>query len=235
MTVQSQANDTEAAEARLEAVKRKRGYLMPHHGLLALTAPELLEGYDACYTALTLGDRYLAERDKEFVWLGILAVKEEFLATQHVAKFLNAGGNPRHVSMAVRMAAYAQGATAFEFADTYWNVHVPGLDAKQHYMTGLFALLEHEPIDGKLLHMAMAAIHTSIRQWTPLEWHIAEAYALGADENHLAEALSYSMFTGSIPNFIEGCEVWRQMITKEQLDASEPFRLWASIDQSGPV
>ena len=80
--------DIESAESRLNTVREKRGYLMPHHGLLALTAPELLQGYDACYSALTLGNRYLAEKDKEFIWLGILAVKEEFLATQHVAKYL---------------------------------------------------------------------------------------------------------------------------------------------------
>ena len=76
--------DPAAAKERLNAVREKRGYLMPHHGLLALTAPALLEGYDACYTALTLGNRYLDEKDKEFVWLGILAVSEESLATQHV-------------------------------------------------------------------------------------------------------------------------------------------------------
>ena len=49
----------ESATERLERVKAKRGYLLPHHGLMALTAPQLLEGYDACYTALTLVPRTL--------------------------------------------------------------------------------------------------------------------------------------------------------------------------------
>ena len=36
------------------------------------------------------------------------------------------------------------------------------------------------------------------------------------------------MFTGSIPNFIEGCEVWRRMISNGEVKATEPFRQWAS-------
>ena len=46
---------------RLERARAKRGYLLPHHGLLAVAAPRLLEAYDAAYTALkrTLGCAYL--------------------------------------------------------------------------------------------------------------------------------------------------------------------------------
>ena len=76
MVKQSSSLDFEEVKTRLNAVRDKRGYLMSHHGLLALTAPDLLEGYDACYTALTLVKRHLSEREKEFVWLGILATKE---------------------------------------------------------------------------------------------------------------------------------------------------------------
>ena len=226
--------DFASAEQRLTEVRAKRGYLLPHHGLLALTALELLEGYDACYSALTLGHRYLDEQDKEFVWLGILAVKEEFLATQHVAKYLAAGGSKHSVSLAVRMAAYAHGVSAFEFAQTYWQSHVGSFAGREEYLLGLEALVNSQKTEIGLLHMAMAAIHTSIRNWTPLKWHIAWAYDAGVPETHLSEALSYSMFTGSIPNFIEGCAVWRQMIINKEISASEPFQKWAALDQDGP-
>lgn len=226
--------DPTAARDRLQAVKDKRGYLLAHHGLLALTAPELLAGYDACYTALTLGDRHLVEHDKEFVWLGVLAVMKEHLATQHVKKFLAAGGHPEHVTLAVRMAAYAHGADTFEFAERYWTGHVPGFVAKEQYLGGLYALCGSIDIDKSKLHLGMAAIHTSIRGWQALKWHIEEAYALEIPETHLAEAISYAMFTGSIPNFIEGCDVWRSMINNTEVEATEPFRLWAATDQDGP-
>jgi alkylhydroperoxidase/carboxymuconolactone decarboxylase family protein YurZ len=226
--------DPIAAADRLKAVREKRGYLMPHHGLLALTAPALLEGYDACYTALTLGKRHLSERDKEFIWLGILAVKEEFLATQHVGNFLKAGGNDKHVIMAVRMAAFAQGASAFEFAESYWSSHVPKMNGRGQYLHGLHALVDDASVQETTLHLAMAAIHTSIGNWAQLKWHISATYDLGVAETELAEALSYSMFTGSIPHFIEGCAVWHEMIKAGEVDATKPFQDWAAVDQSGP-
>ena len=80
-------DNTIEALKRLEAVKAKRGYLLPHHGLMALTAPELLAGYDACYTALTLVPRTLSEYDREFVWLGVLTARREHIASQHLVKF----------------------------------------------------------------------------------------------------------------------------------------------------
>ena len=66
------APDLDAIQSRLDAVKAKRGYLLPHHGLLAVAAPEVLAGYDATYTALTLSERLLPEVEKEFVWLVVL-------------------------------------------------------------------------------------------------------------------------------------------------------------------
>lgn len=234
MNEHTPALDPVAALDRLQAVKDKRGYLLAHHGLLALTAPELLAGYDACYTALTLGDRHLPEQDKEFVWLGVLAVMKEHLATQHVRKFLAAGGSPEHVTLAVRMAAYAHGSDKFEFAERYWTGHIPGFVAKQQYLQGLDALCGSTKIDEGMLHLGMAAIQTSIRGWPALKWHIEEAYALEIPEVYIAEAISYAMFTGSIPNFIEGCDVWRSMINNNEIEATEPFRLWANTDQDGP-
>ena len=52
-------NDASEAEQRLKAVRAKRGYLLPHHGLLAVAAPDLLDAYDATYTALTLRPKRL--------------------------------------------------------------------------------------------------------------------------------------------------------------------------------
>ena len=46
----------EQVEAALTDLRAKRGYLLPHHGLLAVAAPELLVAYDATYSALTLAE-----------------------------------------------------------------------------------------------------------------------------------------------------------------------------------
>ncbi|MEQ9111202.1 MAG: hypothetical protein RIF37_00495 [Rhodospirillaceae bacterium] len=226
--------DADAALSRLEQVKEKRGYLLAHHGLLALTAPELLEGYDACYTALTLGERYLSQHDKEFIWLGILAVKEEHLATQHVRKFLDAGGSIDLIRLSVRLAAYAYGSEIFEFSEKHWKQYDPSATAKAEYFSGLKALCGATDIDQNLLHLAMLAIQTSRRGWQALRWHLEHVYELKTPEVYIAEALSYAMFTGSIPNFIEGCDLWRSMINAGKLEASAPFKKWAQTEQDGP-
>ena len=44
----------------LAAVREKRGYLLPHHGLMAASMPELLTAYDDLYTAMTLTPRQLS-------------------------------------------------------------------------------------------------------------------------------------------------------------------------------
>jgi hypothetical protein len=47
---------------RLAELKAKRGYLLAHHGLLAVAAPRLLAAYDALYTELALEARDLRLR-----------------------------------------------------------------------------------------------------------------------------------------------------------------------------
>ncbi len=81
--------------ARLQALKAKRGYLLPHHGLMAVTSEKLLAAYDAAYTALALDMRVLNVHDREFVWLAILIATDEALATHHIPKFQKAGEQRR--------------------------------------------------------------------------------------------------------------------------------------------
>jgi hypothetical protein len=90
---------TNTALKDLEAVRDKRGYLLPHHGLLALSAPNLLQHYDQLYSSLTLTERYLDRHDHEFVWLGVLMSTQEALGTHHVQRFLNAGGTADAVAI----------------------------------------------------------------------------------------------------------------------------------------
>ena len=71
------------AKAQLQKLKAKRGYLLPHHGLLALTAPKLLAAYDDAYTALTLESRTLDDRSKEIIWVAILVSTREGIAVHH--------------------------------------------------------------------------------------------------------------------------------------------------------
>ena len=64
--------DVQELERHLDDVRRKRGYLLPHHGLMATALPGMLEDYDRLYTSLALTPRHLDRLEHEAVWLVVL-------------------------------------------------------------------------------------------------------------------------------------------------------------------
>jgi alkylhydroperoxidase/carboxymuconolactone decarboxylase family protein YurZ len=222
----------EALAARLAAVKARRGYLLPHHGLMALAFPKLLEGYDAAYTAMALDDRVLSHHDREFVWLAVLAATDEALATHHIAKFRAAGGTDAMVGAAFAAAALAIGAEAFDFAATRWGRQLAPFDARGAYLAACRRVAGDEaPM--RLVHLAQLAVQVCRAQWLPLRWQIEAAYADAVPEDEVAEALSLAMFPGSIPRFVEACGVWRGMIAEGAVAASARYRAWAEMTGQG--
>ena len=51
--------------AALSDIHAKRGYLLSHHGLMAISAPHLLERYDSLYSTLALKERHLSRHAHE--------------------------------------------------------------------------------------------------------------------------------------------------------------------------
>jgi alkylhydroperoxidase/carboxymuconolactone decarboxylase family protein YurZ len=227
-------DETEVAR-RLAEVRAKRGYLLPHHGLLAIAAPSVLAGYDATYTALTLTPRSLHERPKEFIWIGVLVACDEAIATHHIAKFRAAGGTDEEIELAIRLAAFAEGAPRFAFAEAKWQRHLPHYNRARAYRAALAGLTAGCGVAQGWIEMTCAAIHTARKGWWELAEHIRGAYACGVPEVELAEALSYAMFPGSIPNFVDACGVWQGLIARGEVAASPAFALWgaAAADQRG--
>lgn len=226
-------DEAASAAARLASVRAKRGFLLPHHGLLAVADPALLEAYDAAYTALTLTPRHLDERRKEFVWLGILVATDEAIATHHIAKFRAAGGTEAEIEAAVRLAGFARSVPAFAFAGDAWGAHLPGYDTAGAYRRALAALMADRAVAPGLVEMTLAAVHTCLRQWRALEWHIVGAYAEGVPEVELAEAISLTMFPGSVPAFVDACAVWHRLVRDGRVPASPAFKTWAAIEGQG--
>jgi alkylhydroperoxidase/carboxymuconolactone decarboxylase family protein YurZ len=228
------SNDDDSARGRLEAVREKRGYLLPHHGLLAIAAPEVLAGYDATYTALTLTERTMSEHDKEFVWLAVLTATEEAIATHHIKKFFDAGGAEADAELAFQLAGYARSVPCFQFIADRWQGHLPSYDRERVYRAGLSRLYEGSTsISPGLVEMTMCAVHTCARRFEELAWHIKGAYAQRVDEYELAEAISYAMFPGSIPNFVDACGVWLQLIRNGDVAATGAFKMWAETEGQG--
>lgn len=217
----------ETLERRLEALRAKRGYLLPHHGLMALTAPRLLEAYDAAYTALALDDRVLSHHDREFVWLAVLISTDEAIATHHIPKFRNAGGTDAEVAAILSVTAFACGFRAYAFTHDHWREHLPEIDLQAAWRGAMAGTADGQDI--RLVHLAALAVHTCNGEWQALAWQLRAAYGDHVPEAEIAEALSITMFPGSVPYFVEAAKVWRELIQRGDLDASAAFKAWASL------
>ncbi len=225
------SSDNAEIAARLQAVRAKRGYLLPHHGLLAITSPAMLIAYDNAYTELALAPRILSPHDREFVWLAILIAADEALATHHIAKFLAAGGTMAEVETVLRLTAWALGARAYGFVHAHWLPHLVGFDVAPAYAAALAANAGAVP--PRLAIPAVAAVHAVKGEWFLLERAIIEAYGRNVPEMELAEALSLVMFPGSVPRFVEAAGVWLRLIRDGRVTPSPAFAAWAALEGQG--
>lgn len=216
---------------QLAAIRARRGYLLPHHGLMAITTPRLLEAYDATYAALALEPRVLSRHDHEFAWLAILVATDEALASHHIAKFRAAGGTDAEFAGILRLAALALGVPAYRFVDRHWLAHLPGFEPRAEYLAAFRLAVGDIPL--RLAHLACATVHTCKAAWDALEWQIVAAYADGVPEDDLAEALTLTMFPGSVPYFVEAAGVWRRLIATGAVPASARFQAWAAVAGQG--
>lgn len=215
----------------LSGIRAKRGYLLPHHGLMAITAPALLEAYDAAYTQMALADRVLNHHDREFVWLAILIATDEAIATHHIPKFRNAGGTDAETEVILTLTALALGFESYRFVAKNWLGHLPGCDPRETYLRALRTIAGDVPM--RLVHMAAAAVFVCKAGWDAVALQIVAAYDDAVPELDLAEAISLTMFPGSVPHFVEAARVWRELIVSGKVQASQPFRDWANLSGQG--
>ncbi|CAH1651741.1 MULTISPECIES: carboxymuconolactone decarboxylase family protein [unclassified Chelatococcus] len=217
--------------ALLSGIRAKRGYLLPHHGLMAITAPALLDAYDAAYTAMALDDRVLSHHDREFVWLAILIATDEAIATHHIAKFKAAGGTDGEVEVILTVTALALGFESYRFVEKNWLTHLPACDPRAIYLRALRSAAASVPM--RLVHMAAAAVFVCKAGWDAVALQIVAAYEDAVPELDLAEAVSLTMFPGSVPHFVEAARVWQELIVEGKVPASSTFREWAEMSGQG--
>jgi alkylhydroperoxidase/carboxymuconolactone decarboxylase family protein YurZ len=224
-------NSADSLAKRLDRIRIKRGYLLPHHGLMAISEPALLDAYDKTYTALTLQERALSRHNHEAVWLAILIAKREGLATHHLAKFRTAGGSEREVGAILGLTAWLEGSRAYGFVQQNWQGHLSELDVREAYLESFEAV--RAGLSRRLAILCAMAVHASLGHWEALVWQIKSAYELSVPELEMAEALSLMMFPGSVPYFARAAACWRQLILGGDVQASADFRSWAEISGQG--
>jgi alkylhydroperoxidase/carboxymuconolactone decarboxylase family protein YurZ len=225
------SDDPKDLSERLRAIRAKRGYLLPHHGLMAVAAPDLLDAYDQTYTALTLTERVLSRHDHESVWLAILIATDEALATHHIPKYRDAGGSDAEFAQILSLTAFVLGFPAYRFIDRHWQPHLPGVNVTASYREAFNAAAQG--LDDRIAQLCAIAVHTCKAAWDGLEWQLCDAYARQVPETEIAEALSLTMFPGSVPYFVEAAAIWRRLIVDDRVAASDAFRDWAQLSGQG--
>ncbi|MEM1089721.1 MAG: carboxymuconolactone decarboxylase family protein [Pseudomonadota bacterium] len=216
---------------RLEKIRQQRGYLLPHHGLMATAMPEVLDAYDQLYGQLAFNSRRLSEHDHELIWLAILVARSEGLATHHVNRFLEAGGTSEEIADLLAVTAVASGCRGWQFAQRAWEPHVSGLRAERAFGEAFRRAAGDLIVEQA--HLAMVSALTCLANFDGLRWALRAAYADDVNEQHLAHALALTMFPGSVPNFAQAARVWQELITQGEVSASEPFRVWAKLEGQG--
>ena len=213
--------------AALSDIHAKRGYRLPHHGLMAISTPRLLERCDSLYSTLALEERHLNRRARKFVWLDVLISCKESLGSHHVKRFVDAGGDAEDLGLATAISTMTKGSGDYLFVEDHWVPDLPTAHPREQYLAAFEQVIG--PIAPSLAHMTACVVHTSSGNWRGLKWQIGAAYHAKVNELELAEALSLAMFPGSVPYYVRAAEVWRHLIVDDAVPASDLFKQWAKI------
>lgn len=224
-------NGTDDLQARLAHIREKRGYLLPHHGLLATASPALLEAYDTVYSAFALTPGTTPRRDHEAVWIAVLTANEQPVATHHIARFKAEGGTDADVEALLALTALAAGFPCWRFVQRHWQEHLPALDVRDAWL-GAFSRVA-EPLPRRLAHLVAVAVLICREAWDGLAWQLVAAYEDEVPETELAETLALTLLPCGVPSLVEASRVWRTLILEDQVAASAGFRAWAETAGQG--
>jgi alkylhydroperoxidase/carboxymuconolactone decarboxylase family protein YurZ len=220
--------------AQLEAIRAARGFVLPHHGLMAAALPELHAAYEAMYRTLTLDPRHLAPLARESVWLAILSSCEEPVGTHHLQKFRAAGGTDAQALAIFRLAGWAAGASRYATLDAAWSTHLP-TSLRDAYLDGARVLRADGALDEPLARLCLAAIQAACDHPWGLAAELEAALHLGVPEPDLAEALSLIIWPRGVNRFVRAAECWLALIRAGRVPASEAFAAWAAAPDQGAL
>lgn len=218
---------------RIEILRRGRGFLLPHHGAMAVAAPDLQDAYFHMYAALTQTDRHLSPFEREVVWLAILIAAKEAIGTHHVELFFKEGGTQDQARLLTRLAAFALGAEAFAFMDRSWASSFPELAGHDAYLADFEALIDESVLPAGVCHLAMAGLQAARGRKWGLAAHIRAIYRRAVSEDALVEAMSLIMWPVGVNHFLDACGVWVDLMARGEVTPSPRFRVWAETPRQG--
>jgi len=223
--------DSDELARQLAGIRERRGYLLPHHGLLAMTSPAMLKTYDEVYAAFALTPGRLSRHDHEALWLAILTVNEQPVASHHVARFREHGGSMATFEAVVALSALSSAFPCWRFVAQHWQAHLPDYSASSAWLAAFRGVAA--PLPKNLGHLVAIVVMICRDAWDGLAWQLVAAYADGVPEQEMAEAVALTMLPSGVPRLVDAAAVWRELILRGEVDASPGFRAWAQTSGQG--
>ncbi len=190
----------------LETVRRKRGYVLTYHRMMAQLDPALLEAYDAFYTRMTLASRALTPVEKETIWLALNVATRARVGTLHFRRAVKAGMSKRAIADAVAIGANCDGLDAATFAEGAYAEFLPKTGAIDGYLRGFEA--SRGRVRPWLAHAAAAVAHAGRRCGTGVRIHLVRAFKTGARREQIAEGMSYVLLHCGGPAMLDALDNW---------------------------
>ncbi|MGJ3264981.1 MAG: hypothetical protein ACFE0R_17280 [Salinarimonas sp.] len=222
--------DPSDTDDRLERLRRGRGYTLPHHGLMARLAPDVLDLFDGLYRRINTVEpekRHL----REFLWLVILVSVRSGTASHHAVRFAQAGGTLEETALAIRIAGLPHEAGAVAFAARHWAEAIPGLSEE-----ALRAALRPACGGARLapgeVELACALAFGCVRGAEGFRRHLVAAFAAGLSEETVFEALCLIMLPAGLPAFVQCTWIWRDLVSEGAVPASDGLAAWAEAAQA---
>lgn len=200
----------------IKSIRAERGYTLSYHEIYARTEPEFLRQYANLYRAFTLNERYLTDRERELVWVGILVADREAVGTLHLERALLAGITASEIADAVSLASLAEGLPALEFAKESWT-HVVPFDLWKHYEEMIRRTAPQ--MTTRELHLCGLATQGALTHRDAFVWHLCALYDENVPEREIAEAISYLLLPKGANTMLWATDVWLDTIREGKIRA----------------
>lgn len=201
-----------AAAKLLEEMFAKRGYLLPYHRLLAESDPQLLATYDSLYTRLTLNERVLTMKEREVVWIALIAITREKYASFHFDRGVAAGMSNEEISDSVAIGAACDSFDTINLAASAFGKWVSNDAAMGRYCAMFDAARGVLP--KAIAEVAGVVCQASRRSAAGMRLHLVRAFEFGATREQVAEGLSYVLLHRGGPTMIDASRTWHEVATE---------------------
>lgn len=196
----------DSASRVLQDVRRKRGYVLTYHRLMAELDPALLAAYDAFYTRMTLASRVLSALEKETVWLALIVATRARVGTLHFRRAAKAGMSKAAIADAAAIGAACDAIDAAGFAGEAFADFLPKTGVVEGYLRAFEAARGR--VRPALAEIAAAVAQAGRRCGPGVRLHLKRAFQRGARREQVAEAMTYVLLHCGGPAMLDALDDW---------------------------